>query len=69
MVSLIATRLPRVVAAAAGFPSRPYTQASREELLARAGLDAQGIAARVREAEVADAGKRIFVFRAEREGA
>ncbi len=42
LVSLVATRLPRVAASAAGFPPEPYPQASREELLAKAGLDAAG---------------------------
>jgi 1-deoxy-D-xylulose-5-phosphate synthase len=68
LVSLIATRLPRVAAAAAGFPSEPFAQGSRDELLARAGLDSGGIKARVLEAEASDS-RRIFVFRAEREGA
>jgi len=68
LVSLIATRLPRVAAMAAGFPSMPFPQASRGELLALAGLDAAGIAARVRGAESSNS-KRIFVFRAEREDA
>ena len=54
IVSLFAARLPGVAAAAAGFPSKPYPQASREELLARAGLDSDGIAVRVREAEAAE---------------
>jgi 1-deoxy-D-xylulose-5-phosphate synthase len=69
LVSLIASRLPRVSASSAGFPSDPWPQASRDELLARAGLGSAGIAARVREAESADTGRRIFVFRAAREGA
>jgi 1-deoxy-D-xylulose-5-phosphate synthase len=69
LVSLIASRLPRVAAQAAGFPSAPFPQASREELLAMAGLDAAGIAARVRSAERADSGRRIFLFRSAAEGA
>ncbi len=69
LVSLVATRLPRVVASAAGFPSKPYPQATRDQLLERAGLDPTGIAARVRAAEVSDTGKRIFVFRAAEEEA
>jgi 1-deoxy-D-xylulose-5-phosphate synthase len=68
LVSLIASRLPRVTAQAAGFPPGPYPQASREELLARAGLGAAGIAARVRDAELSDP-RRIFLFRAAAEGA
>jgi 1-deoxy-D-xylulose-5-phosphate synthase len=68
LVSLIAMRLPRVAAFAAGFPSEPFSQGSRDELLARAGLGAAGIAARVREAESSDEGRRIFVFRASAEG-
>jgi 1-deoxy-D-xylulose-5-phosphate synthase len=69
LVSLIASRLPRVAASAAGFPSMPLPQGSRDELLARAGLDAAGIASRVRQAEAADTEGRIFVFRAAKEGA
>ncbi|MGA2548071.1 MAG: 1-deoxy-D-xylulose-5-phosphate synthase [Rectinemataceae bacterium] len=68
LVSLIATRLPRVAATAVGFPSEPFAQGSRDELLARAGLGSGGIKARVLEAEASDS-RRIFVFRAEREGA
>jgi 1-deoxy-D-xylulose-5-phosphate synthase len=64
LVSLIASRLPRVSAQAAGFPAKPFPQASREELLARAGLDAAGIVDRVRAAEAVDSGKQIFLFRA-----
>ena len=67
LVSLIATRLPRVSASATGFPSRPFAQGSRDELLARAGLGAAGIVARVLEAETSDL-KKIFVFRAALEG-
>ena len=68
LVSLIASRLPRVQASAAGFPSMPLSQGSRDEQLASARLDARGIAERVREAESADSGGRIFVFRAAKEG-
>jgi 1-deoxy-D-xylulose-5-phosphate synthase len=66
LVSLIATRLPRTAAMAAGFPSEPYAQASREELLARAGLDSAGIEARVRGNAEA---RRIFVYRSSSEEA
>jgi 1-deoxy-D-xylulose-5-phosphate synthase len=69
LVSLIASRLPRIAASAAGFPSEPFMQASREELLARAALGAAGIAARVRTAESADTSGRIFIFHAAKEGA
>jgi 1-deoxy-D-xylulose-5-phosphate synthase len=69
LVSLIASRLPRVAAAFAGFPASPFAQASRDELLARAGLDAAGMAARVRTAEKADSGRRIFLFQSAKEGA
>jgi 1-deoxy-D-xylulose-5-phosphate synthase len=69
LVSLIASRLPRVSASSAGFPSEPYSQGSREELLARAGLDVQGIASRVIAVEEAGRSGRIFVFRAAKEGA
>jgi 1-deoxy-D-xylulose-5-phosphate synthase len=62
LVSLVASRLPRVAASAAGFPSRAFPQASRGELLAKAGLDAAGIADRVRAAEALDPGRRIFLF-------
>jgi 1-deoxy-D-xylulose-5-phosphate synthase len=61
LVSLIATRLPRTAASAAGFPSEPFAQASRDELLSRAGLDAEGIVARVREPREP---RKIFVFHA-----
>jgi 1-deoxy-D-xylulose-5-phosphate synthase len=64
LVSLIASRLPRVGASSAGFPSKPFPQASRGELLARAGLDAAGIADRVRAAEAVGTDKHIFLFRA-----
>jgi len=56
------------VATAAGFPSEPFAQGSREELLARAGLDSGGIEERVRGAEDIDP-RRIFVFRSAMEGA
>lgn len=69
LVSLIASRLPRVQAFAAGFPAMPLSQGSRDELLAAARLDAKGIALRVREAESADSTGRIFVYRAAKEGA
>jgi len=69
LVALVASRLPRVAASAAGFPASPFAQASRDELLARAGLDAAGIAARVRGAERADSSRRIFLFRSAREDA
>ena len=69
LVSLIASRLPRVSASAAGFPSTPFAQAPREELLSRAGLDAVGIAARIREAESEATSRRIFLFGRAREGA
>lgn len=69
LVSLIASRLPRVKAEAAGFQPMPMPQATREELLAAAGLDAAGIAARLRAEESSDADGRIFVFRASGEDA
>jgi 1-deoxy-D-xylulose-5-phosphate synthase len=64
LVSLIALRLPRVSASSAGFPAEPLPQGSRDELLALAGLDAGGIAARVRRAGSEGEGARIFLFRA-----
>jgi 1-deoxy-D-xylulose-5-phosphate synthase len=69
LVSLIASRLPRALPFAAGFPAIPLPQGSRDELLCLAGLDASGIASRVRRAEASDTQGRIFVFRAEGEGA
>jgi 1-deoxy-D-xylulose-5-phosphate synthase len=69
LVSLIASRLPRMSASSAGFPSEPFAQASRDELLARAGLDAAGIAERVRAAESVGSDRRIFLFHSAREGA
>jgi 1-deoxy-D-xylulose-5-phosphate synthase len=68
LVSLINSRLPRLIASAAGFPSEPFSQASRGELLARAGFDAAGIVARLREAESTET-SRIFVFGAATGGA
>jgi 1-deoxy-D-xylulose-5-phosphate synthase len=68
LVSLIASRLPQVQASAAGFPSMPLPQGTRDEQLASVRLDARGIAERVREAESTDLGGRIFVFRAAKEG-
>jgi 1-deoxy-D-xylulose-5-phosphate synthase len=67
LVSLIASRLPRVSAAASGFPSEPFAQATRAELLSRGGLDAAAIAAAVRGADASES-KRIFLFRAAVEG-
>jgi len=64
LVSLISSRMPRVEAMAAGFPARPYPQGSRDELLAAAGLDAIGIAARIRSAERSRPGGRIYMFKA-----
>lgn len=64
LVSLIGRGLPRIEATSAGFPSQPFPQGGRDELLARARLDAAGIAARVREAEERKPGGRIYVFRA-----
>ncbi len=64
LVSLISSRSPRVEAIAAGFPNQPLAQAGRDELLAAAGLDAMGIAARVRSAEQSRPGGRIYMFRA-----
>jgi 1-deoxy-D-xylulose-5-phosphate synthase len=64
LVSLIGTRLPRIEALCAGFPSRPFPQASRDELLARARLDTEGIMQRIREAERDDSQGRIFIFKA-----
>jgi 1-deoxy-D-xylulose-5-phosphate synthase len=69
LVSLIASRLPRIAVSSAGFPSQPFAQASRDELLALAGLDATGLAARVRTAESGVLGRRIFLFGAAKEGA
>ena len=69
LVSLIASRLPRVAATSAGFPSSPFAQASRDELLSLAGLDAAGIAARVRTAVSAALSRKIFLFGSAREGA
>jgi 1-deoxy-D-xylulose-5-phosphate synthase len=68
LVSLIAYRLPRVEAVAAGFPAEPFAQASRDELLAEAGLDAGGIAARARRLASEGREGRIYLFRSGREG-
>lgn len=69
LVSLITARLPGVAAFSAGFPSLPFAQASRSELLSRAGLDVEGIAARARAAEASEASDRIFLFRSREAGA
>jgi 1-deoxy-D-xylulose-5-phosphate synthase len=65
--ALASRRLPRLSFRTAGFPSEPYAQASREQLLELARLTSGAIAQRVREAEFEDeAGNgRIFLFRAE----
>ena len=64
IAALAARRLPRVAVHVAGFPSEPPPQASRDELIAAAGLSAEGIAERVREAAVEDyTESRIYVFR------
>jgi 1-deoxy-D-xylulose-5-phosphate synthase len=59
---LVARRLPRVTFTPVGFPSSPFPQASRDELLEKAGLSAACIAERVRLAEVEDS--RIYFFSA-----
>jgi 1-deoxy-D-xylulose-5-phosphate synthase len=68
LVSLIASRLPRASASSAGFPAEPFAQDTRDGLLASAGLDSAGIAARARDAELPGQDRRIFVFRAQKEG-
>ena len=62
LAALAARRLPRLSFAALGFPSEPYAQGARAELLEKAGLSAQAMAERVRLDEE-DAG-RIYLFRA-----
>jgi len=70
IAALIARRLPRASVRVAGFPSEPEAQASRDELVERAGLSAAGIAERVRAAEAEDRLEgRIFVFRSAAGGA
>lgn len=61
LASLAARRLPRVSFSALGFPREPYAQASRTELLEKAGFSVAGIAERVRLAEAEDG--RIFLYR------
>jgi 1-deoxy-D-xylulose-5-phosphate synthase len=64
VVARCSRRLPRVRFEAAGFPSLPFGQASRDELLASAALDAAGIADRVLALEAAAEGEPgIFFFR------
>lgn len=67
LVSLIASRLPRVSAWASGFPSEPFAQASRPELLVRSGLDCAGIIARVRASDALEP-RRSFAYKAALEG-
>jgi 1-deoxy-D-xylulose-5-phosphate synthase len=62
LAGLLARRLPRLAFTALGFPAEPFPQASREELLERAGLSAPCIAERIRLLE-AENGK-IFLFTA-----
>jgi 1-deoxy-D-xylulose-5-phosphate synthase len=62
LAGLVSRRLPRISYTALGFPSEPYPQASREELLERAGFSAAGIAERLRLASAED--DRIYVFTA-----
>jgi 1-deoxy-D-xylulose-5-phosphate synthase len=70
IAALAARRLPRVSVRAFGFAAEPEAQASRDELLDRAGFSASGISALVREAEAADSsGGRIYVFRSAEAGA
>jgi 1-deoxy-D-xylulose-5-phosphate synthase len=61
LAALAARRLPRVFFSALGFPREPYAQASRTELLEKAGFSVAGIAERVRLAEAEDG--RIFLYR------
>jgi 1-deoxy-D-xylulose-5-phosphate synthase len=64
LAALIGARIPRIEALYAGFPSQPFLQAGRDELLARARLDTEGIVQRIREAERGDSHGRIFLFKA-----
>ncbi len=50
LAALVRDRLPGCSAVALGFDESPMAQATRDELLARAGLDAEGIAAAARKA-------------------
>jgi 1-deoxy-D-xylulose-5-phosphate synthase len=60
LAGLIARRLPRLSFTPLGFPSNPFPQASREELMDRAGFSVAGIAERVRLANAED--DRIYLF-------
>ena len=59
---LVSRRLPRVSFTASGFPREPFPQASRDELMDRAGFSPAGLAERVRLAQAEDG--RIYLFRA-----
>jgi 1-deoxy-D-xylulose-5-phosphate synthase len=71
LTALASRRLPRAMFRSAGFPSEPFAQASRGELLESAGLSAAGIAARIRsfQAEESAGLGRIYVYRAAGAGA
>jgi len=62
LAGLVSRRLPRVSFSAMGFPREPFPQASRDELMDRAGFSAAGLAERVRLAQTEDG--RIYLFRA-----
>ncbi len=62
LAGLLSRRLPRLFFTALGFPSEPFPQASREELLERAGFSASCIAERIRLLEAEDG--RIYLFSA-----
>lgn len=61
LAALAAKRLPRLSFLALGFPRQPFAQASRDELLDRAGLSVEGIAERIRIFESEN--DRIFLYR------
>ncbi len=60
LAGLLARRLPRLAFTPLGFPAEPFPQASREELLDKAGFSVAGIAERVRLAVEEDG--RIYLF-------
>lgn len=60
LAGLLSRRLPRLTFTPLGFPAEPFAQASREELMDRAGFSVAGIAERVRLA--IDADDRIYLF-------
>jgi 1-deoxy-D-xylulose-5-phosphate synthase len=62
LAGLVSRRLPRVAFTALGFPTEPAAQASRDELVEKAGLSAAAIAERLRLVQAEDS--HIYLFKA-----